>query len=176
MQGTNDAGSSHEMMMRSVQIICEKKDGSGNVKMHFKKHHLVTYALDPSNCLFEQVQRFTAFRGYWNRGLRTFTRPKDNCSELPETIEQDGDGGLLAACKTDCDHTLGYLFHSLWGLWKSHHSVNQQLHLIRGRAGCWLHPYIKEEYANAQEDRGRPSFYKSSPKTLSEELRDLHAI
>jgi hypothetical protein len=112
--------------------------------------------------LFGLVQRFTAFRGYWNRSDRTFVRPKDNCVELQEALDQDGDG-LSAACKTDGEHTIGYRFHSLWGLWKSHHTVNQ-----------WMHQYIKEEYAKKQEDRAFPSFCKSLPKTLSDILYDLH--
>jgi hypothetical protein len=136
------------------------------------KHHLLLYTLDPDNCLFDLVQRFTVFCGYWNRNDHTFTRPQDNCFEVQETLDQDGDG-LSAVCKTDGEHTLGYCFHSLWSLWKSHHAVNSQLHHIRGRAGFWLHPYIKEEYSEDVKDRAYPSFCNSLPKTLSEELYDL---
>jgi hypothetical protein len=138
----------------------------------FMTHHLVLYALDPDNCLFDLVQRFTAFRGYWNRQYSTFGHPKDNCTEMQEELDGDGDG-LSAVCKTDGEHTLGYGFHSLWGLWKSHHAVNQWLHQIRERAGSWLHPYTEEKYAEKQEDRAHPSFCKGLPKTLSEELYDL---
>jgi hypothetical protein len=134
------------------------------------KHHLLLDVLDPENCLFDIVNRFMVFCGYYNRSSSLFTRPSDNCSEVQEKYE-DGDA-LLAVCKTDGEHTLGYHYHSLWGLWRSHHAVNSQLHFIRKRAGYWLHPYINEKYAEALEDRASPSFYKSLPKTLSEELFD----
>jgi hypothetical protein len=45
------------------------------------------------------------------------------------------------------------------------------MHHIRKRAGYWLHPYIKETYGKKQEDRARPSFFKSLPNTLSQEWR-----
>jgi hypothetical protein len=139
------------------------------------KHHLLLDVLDPDNCLFDCVQRVTAYRGYYNRNDCTFTRPKDNCIEVQETLDQDGDG-LSGACKTDGEHTIGYCFHSLWGLWKSHLTVIYQMHHIRSRAGYWLHPYIEEEYAEAQEDRVYPSFYESLPKTLSEEQEELYQL
>jgi hypothetical protein len=153
-------------------IMCRKQDGSGNKGMHFMVHHLVLDALDPRNCLFELVQRFTTFCGYLNRKTSTLGRPKDNCHELQEMLDPDGDG-LGGACKTDGDHTLGYGFQSLWGLWKSHHAVNQWLHHIRKRAGYWLHPYTKEKYAEKQEDRQFPTFYERLPKTLAEERKPL---
>jgi hypothetical protein len=134
--------------------------------MNFPKHHLLLYVLDPHNCLFDLVQRFTVFCGYYNRSDCTFTRPKDDCNELQETHDQDGDD-LSEACKTDGEHTLGYRFHCLWGLWKSHLAVNKQLHHIRERAGYWLHPYIEEAYAEVQEDRAYPSSCQKLPETLA---------
>jgi hypothetical protein len=152
----------------SISIYCSKKDGLGNEHKLFQVHHLLLYVLDPDNCLFDLVHRFTTFRGYWSRKSHAFCRPRDNCMEVKNDLDQDGDG-LASVCKTDGEHTLGYMFNSLWSLWKTHHAVNSWMHHIRSRAGCWLHPYIKEKYAEAQEDRAYPAFYKTLPKTLVED-------
>jgi hypothetical protein len=140
-------------------------------RMHFMTHHLLLYALDPENSLFDSVQRFTVFCGRFGRQTRKFGRPKDNCLEVQEMEDSDGDT-LLSVCKTDGEHMLGYRFNSLWALWKCHHAVNNWFHHFRQQAGEWLHPYINEEYAEVPGDRAMPSFYESLPKTLSEEMRD----
>jgi hypothetical protein len=143
-----------------IRVIVKGK----NTTLSFQKSHLVQYALDPHNSLFEIVHRFTVFRGYWDRTKKTFVRPNDNCVDL---IEDDGLGG---ACKTDGEHTLGYGFNSLWGVWKSHHAVNRWMHHIRERAENWLHPYMNEKYAKEQKNRHRLPFQKSLSETLSEQL------
>jgi hypothetical protein len=156
--------------MSGVGVLCRKEDGSGNETKTFQVHHLLLCALDPRNDLFAPVHKFTAFCGHCNRGDRDFARPRVYCHEVQETFDQDGDA-LSAVCKTDADHTLGHDFNSCWSLWKAHHAVNQQMHQIRNRAGDWLHPHIKETHGKKQEDRARPSFFKSSPNTLSQEWR-----
>jgi hypothetical protein len=156
----------HLQERRQVNIICQE-----GVK-HFMVHHLILAVMDPENDLFEAVQRFTAFRGYWNRGKRAFTRPRDNCSELEEELDEDGDG-LTGVCKTDGEHGLGCRFHNLWALWRSHHTVNIWFHLMRQKAGYWLHPYIKEKYGKKPEDRQYPSLHKKFAKTLTEEFYEL---
>ena len=158
-----------------VDILCHKEGEDPKdlpSRLRFRTHHLVLAVMDPDQVLFEPVHRFTAFCGYWNRSEREFVRPRDNCFEVEEVLDDEEDG-LAGACKTDGEHGLGFGFHSLWAVWRSHHAVNQWFHQIRERAGFWLHALIEEEYAEEQEDREYPSFYQSLPKTLTEEFYEL---
>ena len=156
----------------AIYIKCYRNEDDGSIGFRFKMHHLVMYGLDPENELFEAVQRFTTFRGYCDRKKYVLVRPKDNCLELEETLDADGDA-LTAVCKTDGEHGMGYRFHNLFAVWKCHHTVNKWFHVIRTRAGSWLHACVEEEYAEKQEDRQYPSFYRNLPKTLAEEERQL---
>ena len=131
-------------------------------------HHLVTLGLDPSCSLFEPVQRFCAYNGHYSRAKKKFIRPKDNCFEVEEVVDENGDT-LGGSCKTDRDHMLGGKFHCVWALWQCHHAVNQWYHLFRKRSGSWLHPYADEKYGGHGDGDGGgdyPSFWHNLPPSL----------
>lgn len=161
----------HRKKEQTAGILC-RGGGDRNILKTFKIHHLVLYGLDPENDLFDPVQRFTVFRGYCDRVKLAFGRPKDNCLEAEEETDGDGDG-LGGACKTDGEHGLGSHFHCFWVVWKVHHAVNSEFHLVRKRYGFWGHPYIDEHYGDENADRQFPSFYESLPTTLQMDCYDL---
>ena len=102
-------------------------------------------------------------QGTRGTNTRTFERPGDHCHLVQEVFE-DGDC-LLAVCKTDGDHMLGYNFNSLFCLARCNHQVNQWLHQIRKRAKNWLHMYFNAKYG--EENRVKPPYFDSLPPTLT---------
>ena len=134
-------------------------------------HHAILHALDPTNELFECSQKLTAYRGYVKRDSGKFVRPEDHCYQVQEVLDEDGDN-LLAVCKTDGDHMLGYVVNNIFCLWKCNHQVNRWFHQIRQRAGKWLHPYYDVEYGDGDDElRVKPPYFDSLPPTLTPSTR-----
>ena len=83
-------------------------------------HHLIIHAIDPEGQLYEQVQKWTAVCEHKTADNR-FVRP--NCNSEIDPVDS-----IEGACKTDVDHTLGFLFNSVYyALWRCHHSIGMRL-------------------------------------------------
>ena len=141
-------------------VQCQQPSGNLEIKIH----HTILHALDPSNERFEYPQKFTAYVGYVNRTTKRFTRPEDHCYEVKELFDEDGDC-LIAVCKTDVDHMLGFHCNNVLCLWRCNHQANQWLHQSCKRGNEWFHPYHKATYE--KENRGNPPYFDSLPPTLT---------
>lgn len=128
-------------------------------------HHVIIYTFDTDGNLFELPQRWTVFRGYFGKRDRVFSRPKCN-------LDQDAQDTIQGSCKTDVDHTLGYLFNCLFALWRCHHSINQQFHHVRLGNESWMHGQVDEPYSSDPKGRDYPSFAGSPLKTLAEKVKE----
>ncbi|KAL3921281.1 MAG: hypothetical protein SGILL_002830, partial [Bacillariaceae sp.] len=150
-----------------VQIDGRLSDNSG---VYLKQQSLGKHGYYVNGDMYDVANRFTAWRGYCRKskylnkakGETRFCRV--NCN-----IDQDPQDNEVAACKTDYDHWLGYLFNSIFAGWRCHHAVNQQFHHIRFHVKKWLCPQkYGERYAAEQKDRQWPSFSGAQPVSLTE--------